>query len=154
MSDEEICCDICGDPHKLRYVQTLKCNHSYHYECILKSFMCDRKRSNKCPLCRKCSGTLPLVNGLTNLIKNIHYTKEYPIDYVQVPCSVILKSGKRKGQACHAKCMIGPYTSAMCKRHHTAKLKKEDKAKDKNKSSTNQLGAQWHDTLGTYQNSS
>jgi len=117
--------------------------------------MCDRKRSNKCPLCRKCSGTLPLVNGLTNLIKNIHYTKEYPIDYVQVPCSVILKSGKRKGQACQAKCMIGPYTNATCKRHHTAKLKKEEKdkgGKDKQgKASTNQP---WHDTLANYQNSS
>ena len=152
MSDEEICCDICGDPHKLKHVQTLKCNHSFHYECILKSFICDRKKFNQCPLCRQCHGLLPLMNGLPKLVKNIHYTKEYPVDYTQVSCQVILKSGKRKGQGCQAKCMIGPYTNAMCKRHHTAKLKKEDK--DKNKASTNQLGAQWHDTLANYQNSS
>jgi len=153
MSDEEICCDICGDPHKLKYVQTLKCNHSYHYECIMKSFMCDRKRGNRCPLCRQSHGLLSLVNGLPKLVKGIHYidlTKGLPT-YKCEPCDSILKSGKRKGLQCGSKCMLG---FSMCKRHHTAKLKKEDKDKDKDNPSTNQLGAQWHDTLANYQNSS
>ena len=128
MSDEEICCDICGDPHKLKYVQTLKCNHSYHYECILKAFLCDRKRHNQCPLCRQSHGLLPLVNGLTKIVKGIHYLNEYPVDYVQLlgynSCQAILKSGKRKSQSCGSKCMLG---FTMCKRHYTAKLKKDDK---------------------------
>ena len=126
--DEEPCCDICGDPHKLKYVQALKCNHSYHYECILKAFLCDRKRHNQCPLCRQSHGLLPLVNGLTKIVKGIHYLNEYPVDYVQLPCPVILKSGKRKGFGCGSKCIIG---LSMCKRHHTAILKKEDKEKNK-----------------------
>ena len=131
MSDEEVCCDICGDLHKLKYVQTLKCNHSYHYECILKSFMSDRKNFNQCPLCRQCHGLLPLVNGLPKLVKGVHYmdlTKGLP-KYECIPCNSILKSGKRKGLQCGSKCMLG---FTMCKRHYTAKLKKEDKI-DKNK---------------------
>jgi len=120
--NEEPCCDICGDLQKDKYVLTLKCKHSYHYECILKSFMSDRKRHNQCPLCRQTHGLLPLVNGLTKISKGIHYLNEYPIDYVKSPCQVILQSGKRKGFTCGSKCMIG---LTMCKRHHTAKLKKE-----------------------------
>jgi len=126
--EEEICCDICGDPHKLKYVHTLKCNHSYHYECIMKSFMCDRKRGNQCPLCRAKNGLLPLVNGLSKLTRGIHYndlTKGLPV-YECKPCNAVLQSGKRKGQDCSAKCMIG---QSICTRHHTAKLKKEDKKK-------------------------
>ena len=127
---EEICCDICGDPHSLKYVQTLKCNHSYHYECIMKAFMCDRKRSNQCPLCRQSHGLLPLVNGLSKLVKGIHYidlTKGLP-KYECIPCDSILKSGNRKGSQCGSKCMIG---FTMCKRHHTAKLKNDKKIKNK-----------------------
>jgi len=93
------------------------------------------------------------VNGLPKLVKGIHYidlTKGLPT-YKCEPCDSILKSGKRKGLQCGSKCMLG---FSMCKRHHTAKLKKEDKDKDKDNPSTNQLGAQWHDTLANYQNSS
>ena len=39
MSEEEVFCDICGESHKLKFVHTLQCNHSYHYECIQKSFL-------------------------------------------------------------------------------------------------------------------
>ena len=135
--EEDPCCDICGDSQRNKYMQTLKCNHSYHYECILKAFMSDRKRSNQCPLCRQPHGLLPLVNGLTKISKGIHYLNQYPVDYVQLlgynSCQAILKSGKRKSQSCGSKCMLG---LTMCKRHHTAKLKKEDK----DKTSTNQLG--------------
>ena len=132
MSDEEVCCDICGDPHKLKYVQTLKCNHSYHYECILKSFMSDRKRSNQCPLCRRSHGLLPLVNGLPKLVRGIHYIdlKKGLPEYECTLCNSILKSGKRKGLQCDSKCIIG---LTICKRHHTAKLKKEDKEKNSKK---------------------
>ena len=56
------------------------------------------------------------------MIQKIHYLNQYPVDYVQLPCQSILKSGKRKDQSCGSKCMLG---LTMCKRHHTAKLKKE-----------------------------
>ena len=79
MSEEEIFCDICGESHKLKSVHTLQCNHSYHYECIQKSFLYDRKRHNNCPLCRKPAGLLPLVNGLPKLIKGIHYKGCYHV---------------------------------------------------------------------------
>ena len=128
MSDEEICCDICGDPHKLKCVQTLKCNHSYHYECIQKSFLFDKKRGNQCPLCRQNHGLLPLVNGLPKLVKGIHYVNKYPTNYQQTPCTAVLKSGKRKGQECGSKCMLG---LTVCKRHQTSKLKADEKMKNK-----------------------
>jgi len=148
MSDKEECCDICGDTHKIKYVQTLKCNHSYHYECIMKAFICDRKKLNQCPLCRLSHGLLPVVNGLPKLTNGIHFysiTNGLP-EWSNVSCNSILQSGKRKGLQCDSKCMIGLFT---CKRHHMAKLKKEDK--DKDKPSTNQP---WHDTLANYQKSS
>ena len=125
---EEDCCDICGEPHKLKYVQTLKCNHSYHYECILKTFTFDRKKQNECPLCRAKNGLLPLVNGLPKLIRSIHYIDEYPLEYQPGTCTTPLKTGKRKGLGCGAKCMIG---LPICKRHHNAQLKKEEKLKHK-----------------------
>ena len=127
MSEEELCCDICGDLQSEKYVHTLKCNHSYHYECIMKSFMCDRKRLNQCPLCRQCHGLLPIVNGLTKLTWGIHYVSNVTClpEWTNNPCNSTLKSGKRKGLQCGSKCMIG---SPMCKRHHTAKLKNDKKA--------------------------
>jgi hypothetical protein len=119
-------CDICGEPHKLKYVQTLGCNHSFHYECIQKSFMSDRKRFNQCPLCRTKHGLLPIVKGLPKLVRGIHYndiTKGLP-KWECSPCHSTLQSGKRKGLECGAKSMIG---FDVCKRHHLSKLKKEDK---------------------------
>jgi len=117
-------CDICGEPHKHKYVITLKCNHSFHYECIQKSFLCDRKRKNSCPLCRGKHGLLPLVNGLPRLYSGIHFINKYPVDYVCTPCNSPLQSGKRKGSPCGAKCMIG---LQVCKRHHISKIKREEK---------------------------
>ena len=139
-------CDICGDPHKLKYVHKLSCGHAYHYECIQKSFTCDRKNHrNYCPLCRKDVGLLPLVNGLSKLVRGIHYTditKGLP-KWECKPCNSVLMSGKKKGLSCGAKCMIG---FNVCKRHHTSRLKKEEKSakqqikKDKKKIKVVKLG--------------
>ena len=118
-------CAICGDPMNQKYVQGLPCSHKYHYECIQKSFMCDRKKTNQCPLCRNPSGLLPLVNGLPKLIRGVHYEGIYPC-YESTRCCELLKSGNRKGQPCNSKCMLG---FSICKRHHTLKLKKESKNK-------------------------
>lgn len=124
----EPCCDICGDDLRDKYVYQLpNCPHKYHYECLLKSFMCDRKRMNQCPLCSKPSGLLPIVNSLPKLVRGIHYSSQQEVpEKINEPCTVILQSGKRKGCSCGSKCMIGMST---CKRHHQSYLKAQDKLK-------------------------
>jgi hypothetical protein len=126
--ETEDSCNICGDSFDEKCSTTLVCNHKYHYECIQKTFMYDRKRMNSCPLCRKPSGMLPLVNGLQKLIRGIHYINTYPESYNPGKCSELLKSGKRKGCACGVKCALG---QTICKRHHTAAMKKQAKLKHK-----------------------
>ena len=55
-------CPICGEEISSKYEYVLKCNHKFHYECLLKSLKFSDK--NSCP-------TLELhlnepVNGLKN----------------------------------------------------------------------------------------
>ena len=131
----DTCCDICGDLLNDKCVIKLNCNHSFHYECVMKSFQCEKKKMNSCPLCRQTHGLLPIVNGLTKVMRGIHY-----IDYKHIPelnntpCCTILKSGKRKGEPCNAKCMLG---MTVCKRHHLSTLKQTNKPK---KFKVNKLG--------------
>ena len=136
-------CDICADPQKDKFMYQLNCGHSFHYECIMKTFQCSRKNSaqpNKCPLCRQVHGLLPIVNGLNKPIRGIHYvytSKEIP-KLNNIPCSTILKSGNRKGEACGCKCMVG---MNICKRHFQSGLKQKNKpAKKKAKIIVNKLG--------------
>ena len=105
--EEDLDCDICGESHKCKYVHTLKCNHSFHYECIMKSYVSSREKYNQCPLCRTKQGLLPLVNGLPKLIRGIHYTTPNPPPNTSTRCKVLLKSGKRKGFECGSKCILG-----------------------------------------------
>jgi len=112
----DIDCDICGDLLNEQCTVILKCNHSFHYECVFKSFQQEKKKQNACPLCRRIHGLLPIVNGLSKLTHGIHYIDHSnKPDLDNKPCNVILKSGKRKGYSCNASCMLGQYT---CKRHH------------------------------------
>ena len=126
---EELDCDICGEPHKCKHVHTLKCNHSFHYECIMKSYMSSRDKFNQCPLCRTKQGCLPIVNGLPKLIRGIHYMDECP-EYNAGTCNAILKSGKRKGLECGSKCVLG---FNVCNRHHIMNLKADAKKEAKAK---------------------
>lgn len=112
--DEDVCA-ICGDCLKEQYSITLKCNHKYHYECIQKTFLLDRKKRTNCPLCSCSNGVLPLVNGLTKLYYGIHYIGDFPTEYTIQPCTQLLKSGKRKGCECGSKPMLG---FTVCKRHN------------------------------------
>lgn len=128
-------CAICGDSMDDKYVHGLPCSHKYHYECIQKSFMYNRKKTNECPLCRNPSGLLPPVNGLPRFIKGVHYNNLTDLqgelsNYKCTPCEAILKSGKRKGLECGSKCMLG---FTICKRHHTSQCLKEKKEKEKEK---------------------
>ena len=111
-------CNICGSPLNYKFSHRLDCNHIYHYECIQKTFLLSRQKC-KCPLCGKDSNGLPIVNGLPKLIKGIHYMDILP-DYVSLPCTQLLKSGKRKGEECRTKCMLG---MNVCNRHHKLQLK-------------------------------
>lgn len=119
-------CEICSEDTNTKYVHKLPCGHSFHYECIQKTFQYDRTRTNQCPACRKSSGLLPIVNGLPRLIKGIHYNNlDNGLPKVtNIKCVEILQSGKRKNEACNCKPMIG---FTMCKRHYKSKLKKESK---------------------------
>lgn len=121
---DDISCDICGDSQNERFTINLKCNHCFHYDCIMKSFQYDKYKYNKCPLCRQSHGLLPIVNGLPKLIRGIHYIGTIPQDYIEVRCCELLKSGKRKGLPCGSKCIIG---STVCKRHHQTNLTKKGK---------------------------
>ena len=115
-------CYICGEIDKYKFSIKLNCGHTYHYECIMKTFEYDKdtsngkkKNSNYCPYCSKDVGLLPIINGLNRPIKSIHYMigEEKPKIY-QVKCKGIIKSGKNKGKICNRKCMLG---SEYCKLH-------------------------------------
>ena len=131
-------CDICADPQKDKYMYTLQCGHSFHYECIMKSFLCDRKTNyNQCPLCRQSHGLLPIVNALPRLIYGIHFNQYPPPPKPEeIRCVEILKSGKNKGHVCGSRCMIG---MNMCKRHHKSRIKDPvQKIKKQKQPKTNQ----------------
>ena len=114
-------CSICGVCIGDKYVEELICGHTYHYECLLCSFIEIHKHSckynyvNRCPYCRRASGLLPVVNGLTKMTPMIHY-KIHGVKPVleNKSCQGILKSGKNKGSLCNKKCQLG---YEYCKRH-------------------------------------
>ena len=43
----DTCCDICGDLLNDKCVIKLNCNHSFHYECVMKTFLADKKKINQ-----------------------------------------------------------------------------------------------------------
>ena len=63
INDEEECCGICGELMKNKFVYNLPCNHTFHYECILKTLKTSKSVCNKCPYCRKSFELLEPVNG-------------------------------------------------------------------------------------------
>ncbi len=103
-------CNICGDNLDNAFTYTTDCNHIFHYECLQKSLQNSYEKNNSCPLCRQSIHLLPVVNGLKKLVRDIHYTsEEYKnnLNYVNIPCNHILKSGKNKGQVCNRNCKVG-----------------------------------------------
>ena len=51
-SNESSQCSICLDKIKKNNHCTLKCDHSFHFECIMELYRTRNQFSNKCPLCR------------------------------------------------------------------------------------------------------
>lgn len=119
-------CGICGLSIKDKYSYTLACNHTFHYECLMKSFQNThkyKKEYNHCPYCRKNSDYLPLVNGLKKVVPNVHCfnntssikeKKELLKNNYSNKCEFILTRGKNKGNACGKNCSLGYNT---CKTH-------------------------------------
>lgn len=110
--EEEEDCSICGLKLNEKYQYKLQCNHVFHYECLLKTFVHSKnsyysgKYTNKCPYCRSKCEFLPVINGLSKVREDIHYKYEKP-ELISVPCKAILQKGKNKGNKCDKKCMLG-----------------------------------------------
>lgn len=120
-------CGICGLSIKDKFSYTLVCNHTFHYECLMKSFQNTPKYKkniyNHCPYCRKNSEYLPLVNGLKKVVPNVHChnntnsikeKKEDLKNNYSNRCEFILTRGKNKGNACGKNCSLG---YGYCKTH-------------------------------------
>ena len=45
-------CAICGESSNVKYKQRVSCDHSFYYECILKTFLTQKRSSLKYPYCR------------------------------------------------------------------------------------------------------
>lgn len=100
-------CIICGEGNNNQYVQKLDCGHEFHYNCILKCFLCN-KNEKMCPYCRKPQTMLPIVNGLKKYHKGIHYIDNVSeINFTNTKCQYILKSGKNSGNVCNNNCKVG-----------------------------------------------
>ena len=116
-------CSICGDELNSEYPHTLKCNHSYHYQCILLSFK--NMNNNECPTCRGGNNLLPLVNGLKKVYEGIHDTTHLQ-SFSNHTCNMVLKKGKNKGSKCSKNCILG---REYCKVHYD-KMKKDGEIKE------------------------
>ena len=100
-------CSICGDNLKKEYQTTLKCKHTFHYECILLTFK--NMKSLDCPYCRNESEYLPIINGLKKCIVGIHGKEKEEFSNQNKKCNAILKRGKNKGNECGKNCKLGYY---------------------------------------------
>ena len=118
MNTKEVC-SICGDETSDKYIHTLKCNHSFHYECLLLSFK--NMGNNNCPYCRSSNNKLPIINGVKKIIPWIHetyetYDSDFILNYKVKKCEYVLKKGKNKGNQCQKACKLGfNYCQTHCK---------------------------------------
>ena len=101
---------------------TLKCNHTFCYECLLESYkgtkcnFTNHKTHRICPYCRTPAGYLSLKDGMTPLkgIHREHGKKTSKSKLLVDKCKGIIKTGKNKGNQCGCNCKIG---SDYCGRH-------------------------------------
>lgn len=126
MSEED--CGICGLPINDKFSYNLDCGHTFHYECLLKTFSnhsytVNGKYNIQCPYCRKKFSYLPLVNGLKKITPGVHCSietntinakkNELKLHYNN-KCGYTLTRGKNKGQSCGKNCVLG---YGYCKLH-------------------------------------
>mgnify|MGYP001397928098 CR=1 FL=1 len=112
--EEDVECSICGVCLEKSFTHQLCCGHTFHYECLMKTFIHTKKYTsnynNCCPYCNVKCGYLPVVNGLKKVMIGVHAKNileiDNTIDY-QKGCKAILKSGKNKGNSCNKNCQLG-----------------------------------------------
>jgi len=118
MTEED--CSICGSDLASKYAHKLSCGHAFHYECLVKTFVCNLGppggRRNRCPYCRQNIGLLPLVNGLKKVLPHIH-CKMSDGNFAEVKvnldmhysnrCNHVLLRGKNKGTCCMKHPLLG-----------------------------------------------
>ena len=126
-------CPICLDPLPEKDCTLLKCDHTFHYACILDWYLSDKCR-RVCPICRKDGGVLPLPKG-EEIIPEIHEVPvvepiqvkrrpamiQRPPRLLQQPrerkqCQGIIKSKKSVNYGIQCKNRAAP-DSNYCKRH-------------------------------------
>lgn len=109
-------CDICCEPHNDETI-TLKCNHRFHYLCILESFVTITKR--ECPYCRTESDLLEYNKKYKKgPVHNIHKFCYEMMN--ENRCFGIITSGSRKGLQCmNYPCMYNNEKIGYCKRHYS-----------------------------------
>lgn len=106
-----------------------KCNHYYHYNCLLQSALNKPKyygnSRQECPYCRSTMGWFPKLTENQSLVKYIH--KEYNYSFCQPVslCQAVVKSGKKKGMVCG--CKVKTIGSKLCGRHKNYKFPIVDK---------------------------
>ena len=116
MNNEQVnkICSICGEEND-EVFHTLKCGHSFHYQCLLLSFK--NMKNNYCPYCRSNKNYLPVINGVKKIFPNIHNVDDnYISSYHIKKCEHILTRGKNKGAKCTKNCNLGyNFCSIHCK---------------------------------------
>lgn len=112
-------CSICGLELNIKFTHKLKCNHVFHYDCLMKTFQSNinsKIHKNSCPYCRMKCDYLPIVNGLNRIIPDIHCSqyssdinnnKNILQDKYSKPCKFVLTRGKNKDKVCGRKCFLG-----------------------------------------------
>ena len=121
-----ICYDVLDDTTEI-----LKCNHKFHYNCIMKTYMHQLDKSSmpfrECPFCRNLGGELTGRPG-TIPIKGIHKNYNAFLDSIKNldgeellkyfndgKCYAIVKNGDNKGLQCKS---ASKPNSKFCGRHH------------------------------------
>jgi hypothetical protein len=122
MCDED--CGICGLPLTDKYSFKMSCNHTFHYECLIKTFSKNKihnQSKNNCPYCRSHVQYLPVVNGLKKAVYGVHTGQYSELSYLNkciknktTKCKHILTRGKNKGNECGKNCLLG---ENYCKTH-------------------------------------
>ncbi len=100
-------CSICGEENE-EYFQTLKCGHTFHYQCLYLSFL--NMKNNNCPYCRATGNKLPIVNGVKKITPWIHNCNTIDgdvLNYKPKKCKMVLSRGKNKGKQCTRNCKLG-----------------------------------------------
>lgn len=117
--DDKIC--LISNTMLKKNAITLKCNHHFNYEPLLKEVMKQKvpnrleiqrlkKFQMKCPYCRQVHNHILPHRSQDKQILGVNWPPKYA--FQPHKCTAILKSGKRKGTPCNHPCF-----EKVCKKH-------------------------------------